>query len=115
MTENGDVYVWGRGLYGVLGNGSNSPELIPSLNEDIKAFHEEDPENPIVRLDTADEYNVIQMKDGTLYTWGKNDRGQMGTQVGIGMDMIECENIPTLVELKDEDEKYVPAKNFYLG
>jgi alpha-tubulin suppressor-like RCC1 family protein len=23
MTESGDLYTWGRGLYGVLGNGSN--------------------------------------------------------------------------------------------
>lgn len=23
LTESGDLYTWGRGLYGVLGNGSN--------------------------------------------------------------------------------------------
>jgi alpha-tubulin suppressor-like RCC1 family protein len=62
-------------LYGVLGNGSNSHELLPTLNEDVEAILEEDPENKIVRIDSADEYTVMQMSDGSLYAWGKNDRG----------------------------------------
>lgn len=75
MTPDNKVYVWGRGLYGVLGNGSNSPELSPVLNEDIKIINDDDRKNPIVELQTADEFNVIRMKDGTLYAWGKNDKG----------------------------------------
>jgi alpha-tubulin suppressor-like RCC1 family protein len=42
------------------------------------------------------------MTDGTLYTWGKNDRGQMGLGSGIGIDMVESENIPREVPLIDE-------------
>jgi|TARA_B110000285_G_C14866179_1_gene486963 alpha-tubulin suppressor-like RCC1 family protein len=44
------------------------------------------------------------MEDGTLYAWGKNDKGQMGTGAGIGIDMVECENLPTLVEVQDDSE-----------
>ena len=66
-------------------------------------------------MDSADEYTVIQMKDGPLYAWGKNDRGQMGTQVGIGIDMVECENVPTWVELKDKDDQMVIPKKFSIG
>ena len=58
----------------------------------------------IEMLDTADEFNCVIMGDKNLYTWGKNDRGQMGVGTGIGTDMIECENLPTLVDLKDENE-----------
>lgn len=65
---------------------------------------EEDPTNHIARMESADEFTVIQQKDGSLYAWGKNDRGQMGTAVGIGMDMVECENVPTYVELKDDQD-----------
>ena len=75
LTEDQKLYSWGRGLYGVLGNGSNSHELLPTLNEDVQAILEEDPENKIVRIDSADEYTVMQMSDGSLYAWGKNDRG----------------------------------------
>jgi len=28
----------------------------------------------------------------------------MGTGAGIGIDMVECENIPTIVDLKDDKE-----------
>ena len=52
----------------MLGNGSNAHALTPVLNEDIRAIIEEDPvNNAIIRMDSADEYTVIQTKDGQLY------------------------------------------------
>ena len=101
LDDKGDLYTWGRGLYGVLGNGANSSCLEPVLNEDVQAIIAENEGNRVVKMDSADEFTVIQINDGSLYAWGKNDRGQMGTQVGIGIDMVECENVPTWVELKD--------------
>lgn len=45
LTENDDMYNWGRGLYGVLGNGSNQYSLVPQLNEEFNYFKEQlDPE-----------------------------------------------------------------------
>jgi alpha-tubulin suppressor-like RCC1 family protein len=35
LCDNGQVYTWGQGLYGVLGNGNNSPSLPPLLNEEF--------------------------------------------------------------------------------
>jgi alpha-tubulin suppressor-like RCC1 family protein len=69
----------------------------------------------IKKIDSADEYTVVQLEDGTLHAWGKNDRGQMGTGVGIGMDMVECENVPTSVDLRDENEAPHLAKDFVIG
>ena len=106
LTEEGQLYNWGRGLYGVLGNGSNQHSLSPILNEELEAMKEEDPEaSGISVMDSADEFTVILTKDGELYAWGKNDRGQMGTGAGIGLDMVECENLPTIVPLNDENDK----------
>ena len=65
---------------------------------------DEIPGQQIVKMDSADEFSVIQMEDGTLYAWGKNDKGQMGTGAGIGIDMVECENLPTLIEVIDDTE-----------
>lgn len=95
LTEEGDIYCWGRGLYGVLGNGSNSYSLTPELNEEIKELREADPIGKrIVKIDCADEYTGVLTADGTLYYWGKNDRGQLGVGSGIGIDMIESESTP---------------------
>lgn len=43
--------------------------------------------------------------------WGKNDNGQLGTGSGIGIDLVESENIPKEVDLigslpEDEKEDY---------
>lgn len=75
LADNGDVYTWGRGLYGVLGNASNDYSLVPELNDELKYLRDEDPNKTIVKLDSADEYTGALMQDGTYYVWGKNDRG----------------------------------------
>ena len=68
------MYSWGRGLYGVLGNGSNEYSLIPKLNESVEGIKEEEDEpTSILKLDSADEFSLMLMSDGTLNSWGKND------------------------------------------
>lgn len=41
LDEDNRLYNWGRGLYGVLGNGSNSHALLPKLNESMEAIKTE--------------------------------------------------------------------------
>ena len=40
------------------------------------------------------------MNDGQLLVWGKNDFGQLGVGSGIGIDLVESENIPREVDLE---------------
>lgn len=116
LTTDGELYTWGRGLYGVLGNGSNQYSLEPELNEELKILREENPEKEIVKIDSADEYTACLMKDGSLYVWGKNDRGQMGTGTGIGIDMVESESIPIQVNVIDEKtQQPMLVKDFHPG
>jgi len=76
LTTDGDLYSWGRGLYGVLGNGTNQYELQPTLNEDLKQMKIEQPKSKVIKkMESADEYTVVLMQDNSLYVWGKNDRG----------------------------------------
>ena len=52
------------------------------------------------------------MKDGTFYVWGKNDRGQMGVGSGIGIDLVESENVPREIDFKQalpEDQQQEPV------
>jgi len=50
LTDNGDIYTWGRGLYGTLGNGSNQYSLEPILNEEFAGLKKEDPENNTIHM-----------------------------------------------------------------
>mmetsp|Transcript_8544 Transcript_8544/g.14407 ORF Transcript_8544/g.14407 Transcript_8544/m.14407 type:complete len:367 (+) Transcript_8544:142-1242(+) len=116
LSTAGDLYSWGRGLYGVLGNGSNQHSLAPILNEDVQAMQEEDKEGyQITSMDSADEYTMIKTANDSLFAWGKNDRGQMGTGAGIGIDMVECENVPTQVDLLDNQDQLKVGKAFAVG
>ena len=39
----------------------------------------------------------------------------MGVGAGIGIDMIECENIPTWVDLKDDNDQAMIPQDFAIG
>jgi len=54
----------------------------------------------INKIDAADEYSAAISNSGELYVWGKNDFGQMGVGAGIGIDLVESENLPKEVDLK---------------
>jgi len=48
----------------------------------------------------ADNYTAAVLNDGTIHTWGMNDRGQMGVGAGVGMDLVESESNPTELDFK---------------
>ena len=55
------------------------------------------------------------MEDGSLFVWGKNDRGQMGVGAGVGIDMIESENSPVQVNLVNANNEAQIIKDFTNG
>lgn len=109
LTQKGDIYTWGRGQYGVLGNGANALSLTPELNEDFAMLKEEGVN--VVKIDAADDYTACLMDNGEVYTFGKNDRGQLGIGSGIGIDMLEsCANPTPLVF---DNQASVPMVDIY--
>jgi hypothetical protein len=75
ISDKGDLYTWGRGLFGVLGNASNAYSLVPMLNDEFHLMRQQNPDLKFQKVDAADEYTGALMNDGSLYVWGKNDRG----------------------------------------
>lgn len=79
VCDDGNLYNWGIGLYGVLGNGSNQYALTPQVNEDFiyqKEELEADNENfSFKKISAADDYTAVIMNDGQMQVWGKNDFG----------------------------------------
>ena len=64
ISDKAEVYTWGRGLFGVLGNASNKYSLVPMLNDEFHSMKETDPKQKIVKIDSADEYTGTLMNDG---------------------------------------------------
>jgi len=104
LCDDGNLYAWGVGLYGVLGNGSNQQALVPKIvDEFVYLFEdakEEDLSLSISKVSAADDYTAVIMSDGQLLVWGKNDRGQMGIGPGVGVDLVESETIPLAVNFQ---------------
>ena len=112
ICDDGNLYNWGIGLYGVLGNGSNNYALTPMINDDFVYQREQDETLTFRAISAADDYTAAVMSSGELLVWGKNDFGQMGVGAGIGIDLVESENVPKEVELDEAlpaNEKANPA------
>lgn len=70
LVQNGTVYSWGTSNdYGQLGRNdsalSNTPDLIDGLKD-------------ITKIGAGTYFGIALSSDGTLYTWGRNDKGQLG-------------------------------------
>ena len=69
------MYVWGKGDYGVFGDGNNKSHNTPKRNEFFEDYLKKELHLSIVKLKSCNNYSVALMSDGNLYGWGSNDFG----------------------------------------
>eukprot|EP01103_Thecamoeba_quadrilineata_P015625 TRINITY_DN4998_c0_g1_i1.p1 TRINITY_DN4998_c0_g1~~TRINITY_DN4998_c0_g1_i1.p1 ORF type:complete len:440 (-),score=45.23 TRINITY_DN4998_c0_g1_i1:39-1358(-) len=75
-TLNEESYGWGMNGYGQLGIGSMTHESLPVLLSDLK--------NMKVRTFCGGvAHSLALMQDGSCYSWGRNDYGQLGVGLSI--------------------------------
>ena len=87
LTEDGDVYVWGRGLSGRLGLGDEEDRLVATKIEgDLD-------DETVVAVNHGNGVSFAITEDGTLYGWGQNNIGQLG----LGDE--ENRLTPTLIDI----------------
>ncbi|XP_039448765.1 RCC1 domain-containing protein 1 [Culex pipiens pallens] len=105
LTTNGDVYSFGGGLRGQLGNG----EIVP---------HQEQPELvdalagvKIVDIAAGGWHSVAVSAFGDAYCWGWNSRGQLGLPAGKG----SVQSVPQLVDIEGDDGEEVSLEKVYCG
>lgn len=70
LDADGNVYAWGRNEYGSVGVGSESTKTVTKPTK-IKL-------GDVVELAAGDEHALAMISDGSLYAWGRNQRGQLG-------------------------------------
>jgi len=63
VTTTGDVYFWGKGVFGEL----RSPQEIDCFDDAIS------------HIAIGDSFGIVIDEKGHAYSYGSNDEGQLGT------------------------------------
>ncbi|TDH73138.1 uncharacterized protein CCR75_008441 [Bremia lactucae] len=91
LTRDGEIWAWGNGEYGRLGNGESDTCEVP---EPIEFFAN----NNIVSIAAGRDFSFALTDKGELYSWGGNSHNQLGIGGGLAMDVYNIESIPVLVD-----------------
>ncbi|MFZ5948284.1 MAG: T9SS type A sorting domain-containing protein [Stygiobacter sp.] len=70
LTIDGQVYSWGRNDYGQLGNSNQQNSNVPVKTLGLA--------KTIIQIAAGSRHSVALASDGTIFTWGNNDYGQLG-------------------------------------
>ena len=73
LKKNGEVVAWGYNNYGQLGNCNGNAET-PIYVKDIDGNNL----TGIIDVSAARDHSAALKADGTVWTWGRNDYGQLG-------------------------------------
>lgn len=88
LTNNGDIYIWGRNSYGQLGTNREvtfNPEKLNNLKD-------------VQQLSLGSEHNLAVTKDSKLFSWGWNEHGNCGT--GDTNNVLKPKHILTNCKVK---------------
>lgn len=71
LTCEGGLFTWGAGMYGQLGHGKNSNEIMPRKIFELMGV-------PINQLSCGRCHTLVASKRGRVYSFGLNGSGQLG-------------------------------------
>uniref|UniRef100_A0A1A9ZSV5 RCC1 domain-containing protein 1 n=1 Tax=Glossina pallidipes TaxID=7398 RepID=A0A1A9ZSV5_GLOPL len=74
LNTNGDIYTWGNGLRGQLGQAILGRDETPSIVEALAGLK-------IITIAAGGWHSAAISAFGDLYTWGFNSNGQLGLRV----------------------------------
>lgn len=93
VAGDGSLYAWGENTSGQLGTGSTTPSATP-VRVDVPL-----PEGATIQqVSAGDDFSVLLASDGTVWTWGANDRGQLG--LGTTEAATTPQQVPGLAEVR---------------
>ena len=100
IDVNGDVYTWGQNVRGVLGHGDYNGNDQDYLNTPTKI---EGLKN-IVKLSGAGAHMLALDKDGNLYSWGENYKGEIGDGTTNTVISPKKLNLSNVIDIAAGDE-----------
>ena len=68
--SNGTIWTWGRNQWGQLGDGTTNDRLVPGIEATSAVDW--------VEIETGTYFSAARKADGTLWSWGRNNWGQIG-------------------------------------
>lgn len=116
IKTDGTLWTWGENYYGQLGNGTNTDSLVPQkILDNVVSVS-------CGGSSVSSPFTAALKSDGSLWTWGANDRGQLGT--GIPKDSnvpvkildnvasVEC-GVFNMAVIKTDGSLWMWGDNYY--
>eukprot|EP00475_Leptophrys_vorax_P030135 TRINITY_DN4492_c0_g1_i1.p1 TRINITY_DN4492_c0_g1~~TRINITY_DN4492_c0_g1_i1.p1 ORF type:complete len:374 (+),score=83.11 TRINITY_DN4492_c0_g1_i1:128-1249(+) len=97
LSDSGELYVWGSGEHGRLGNGSSGACLVPDLLSSEYFLGDK-----ISHVAAGHFHSVVLTASGKVYTWGRNNEGQLG--VGGNFDLFSVLSSPQRVNFSEVED-----------
>ncbi|XP_054166562.1 uncharacterized protein LOC128964028 [Oppia nitens] len=94
LTDNGEVYAWGSNEWGQIGLGDQFSQRIVSIPHRIAIYIR------IKSVSCGDYHSMILTIRTSVYSWGKNDFGQLGhygCEYEKGYNSILMSNVKTII------------------
>ena len=82
VTRAGTVYAWGSNRFGQLGLGNETSRNVPRRVEDLQHV-------PCVQVAAGEKHSVALSKQGEIYVWGENAKGQLGVSRRNGCHKVQ--------------------------
>jgi hypothetical protein len=87
ITEKGELFTWGRGVFGQLGHGNHESYSVPMPVSALSQV-------PILQVSCGWQHSLALSHSGQVYSWGYGDDGQLGQ--GSTQDYITPTVLPGL-------------------
>jgi len=101
ITQDGEVYIWGRNMYGGLGDSTRTSKSTPI---DITSELNLESREIIIQMSLGNHHSAAVTSGGRLLTWGNNQYGQLGDDTTI--DKLTPVDVTSQFNLNN-DEKII--------